>query len=86
MPTEPPHKPHSIATDLDVIDLGYASLYSKWGELYIYLTPFFIVLSAVVGWLAFKAGASRDATVAIIGGTLVAGSYLKWAVSMGFLV
>ncbi|MGC1906704.1 MAG: YcxB family protein [Candidatus Acidiferrum sp.] len=86
MPTEPPHKPHSVATDLDVIDLGYASLYSKWWELYLYLTPVFIVLSAVVGWLAFKAGASRDATVALIGGTLIAGSYIKWAVSMGFMV
>ena len=52
----------------------------------IYLIPIFIVFSAVVGWIAFKSGALPDNSLAVVGGTLVVGAYIKWAISMGFLL
>jgi hypothetical protein len=60
------NKPHSIATDVRPFDLGYAYLYSQWVELYIYLTPVLIVLSALFAFIAFKVGASTDITITII--------------------
>jgi YcxB-like protein len=83
---EPHNKPHSIASDLDVLDLGYASLYSRWGELNIYLFPIFLVLSALFGFLAFKAGASPDTSLEVTGITLFVGAYVKGAISFGFLL
>jgi YcxB-like protein len=80
------NEPHSIASDADVIDLGYASLYSRWGELYIYLFPTCLVLSALFGFLAFKAGASADTGVAVTFTTLVAGRYIRAAIAVGFLL
>ena len=87
MLTEPHNKPHSVATDLDVIDLGYASLYSRWGEFgNVYLFPICLVLSALFGFIAFKAGASSDTSLEITGITLVGGAYVKGAISLGFLL
>ncbi|HXM16634.1 MAG TPA: YcxB family protein [Candidatus Eremiobacteraceae bacterium] len=63
---EPHNKPYSIATDVRPFDLGYAYLYSRWVELYIYLVPVGIVLSALFGFIAFKVGASTDITITII--------------------
>src|ERR1700759_402274 len=65
------NKPHSIATDVRPFDLGYAHLYSRWTELYIYLLPIALILSALVGFLAFKAGVSTDTTLVIIVLTLI---------------
>jgi YcxB-like protein len=83
---EPHDKPHSIASDASVLDLGYASLYSRWGELYIYLVPTCIVLSALFGFLAFKAGASADTSVAITFTTLISARYIRAGISLGFLL
>jgi YcxB-like protein len=62
---EPHNKPHSVATDVRPFDLGYASLYSRWTELYIYLVPVALILSALIGFTAFKAGASPGTSFAI---------------------
>lgn len=87
MLTAPHNKQHSVATDLDVIDLGYASLYSRRGEfLNVYLLPICLVLSALFGFLALKSGASADTSLEIIGVTLVVGAYVKGAISLGFLL
>lgn len=87
MLTEPHNKPHSVATDLGVIDLGYASLYSRRGEfLNVYLLPICLILSALFGFLAFKSGASADTSLEIMGVTLVVGAYVKGAISLGFLL
>ena len=83
---DPHNKAHSVATDIRPFDLGYASLYSRWGELYIYLLPICLVLSALFGFLAFKAGASPDTSVEITGITLIAAAYIKGAISFGFLL
>jgi hypothetical protein len=83
MPTEPHNKPHSVATDLDVIDLGYASLYSRWGELYIYLVPIGLVISALFAFLAFKAGASVTMSLGVVAISLVV---LKAAARIAFLL
>jgi YcxB-like protein len=60
------NKPHSVATDVRPIDLGYAYLYSRWVELYIYFVPVGIVLSGLFAFIAFKVGASTDFTITII--------------------
>src|SRR5262249_21089987 len=86
MLTDPHDKPHSIASDTNVLDLGYASLYSRWGELNVYLFPICLVLSALFGFLAFKAGASPDTSLAITFTTLIATGYIKGAISLGFLL
>jgi YcxB-like protein len=87
MLTEPHNTPHSVATDLDVIDLGYASLYSRRGEFVnVYLFPICLVLSALFGFIAFRAGASSDTSLEITGITLVVGAYVKGAISLGFLL
>jgi hypothetical protein len=86
MLTDPHSQPHSVSTNANVLDLGYASLYSRWGELYIYLFPIFLVLSALFGFIAFKAGASADTSVEITGTTLIVGVYIKGAISFGFLL
>jgi hypothetical protein len=84
---EPHDKPHSIASDANVLDLGYASLYSPWGEfINVYLFPICLVLSALFGFLAFKAGASTDTTLAITFGTLTVAGYVKATLSLGFLL
>jgi hypothetical protein len=83
---EPHNKPHPVATDVRPLDLGYASLYSRAGELYIYLVPIGIVLSALFGFLAFKAGASPDTSLEIVGISLLVGAYAKAAISFGFLL
>ena len=83
---EPHNKPHSIATDVRPLDLGYACLYSRWGELNVYLFPICLVLSALFGFIAFKAGVSADTSLAITGITLVASAYVKAAISLGFLL
>jgi hypothetical protein len=83
---EPHNNPHSVATDARPLDLGYAALYSQWGELNIYLLPICLVLSALFGFLAFKAGASADTSMEITVGTLIAGAYVKAAISFGFLL
>jgi hypothetical protein len=83
---EPHNKPHSITTDVRPLDLGYASLYSRWGELNIYLFPICLVLSALFGFIAFKAGASPDTSLEITVTTLVASAYVKAAISFGFLL
>jgi hypothetical protein len=62
---EPHNKPHTVATDVRPLDLGYAALYSRWGELYIYLTPVVLILSALFGFIAFKAGASTDTAIVV---------------------
>jgi hypothetical protein len=80
---EPHNKPHSIASDVNVLDLGYASLYSRWVELYIYLVPVYLVLGALFGFIAYKAGASADTTLAITGIPLVVA---KAAISLGFVI
>jgi hypothetical protein len=67
----PLDRPHSVASDTNVLDLGYASLYSRWGELYIYQLPICLVLSALFGFIAFKAGASTDSVIAITAITLI---------------
>jgi YcxB-like protein len=78
-----PHKrPHSVATDVRPFDLGYASLYSRWVEFYIYLVPVCIILSAVFGFISFKAGASPQTVVTITATTLIGGkiafSLVSW--------
>jgi len=81
---EPHNEPHSIATDVRPLDLGYACLYSRWGELNVYLFPICLVLSALFGFIAFKAGVSADTSLAITGITLVASAYVKAAFLSGF--
>jgi YcxB-like protein len=83
---EPHNELHSIATDVRPLDLGYAALYSRWGELNIYLFPICLVLSALFGFIAFKAGASPDTSLEITATTLVATAYVKAAISFGFLL
>jgi hypothetical protein len=68
---EPHNKPHTVATDVRPFDLGYASLYSRWVELYIYLFPAAILLCTLIGFVAFKAGVSMDASATIGGITLL---------------
>ena len=63
-------------------DLGYAYLYSRWVELYIYLVPVGIVLSALFGFIAFKVGASTDTAVGITATTLISAAYIKGARSV----
>ncbi len=68
---EPHNKPHVIATNVRPFDLGYASLYSRWVELYIYLVPVSIVASGLFVFIAFKAGASAKIVAAVVGLTLI---------------
>ena len=82
-PQNVPHnKPHSVTSNVDVLDLGYASLYSRWGELNVYLFPICLILSALFGFVAFKAGASADTAVGITATTLISAAYIKGAISV----
>jgi len=67
---EPHNKPHSVATDSRPFDLGYASLYSRWFELSVYLFPAALLLGVLFSFIAFKAGMSTDVS-ATIGGITV---------------
>jgi YcxB-like protein len=82
---ESQNKPHSVASDVNTLDLGYASLYSRWGELNVYLFPICLVLSALFGFIAFKAGASSDTSVEITGITLIVGRSIKAVLSVVLL-
>ena len=68
---EPHNKPHTVATDSRPFDLGYASLYSRWVELDVYLFPAAILLGALFGFIAFKAGLSTDTSLAAGGITML---------------
>jgi hypothetical protein len=87
-PQNVPHNnSHSIASDANVLDLGYASLYSRSGEfINVYLFPICLVLSALFGFLAFKAGASADTSAAISATTLFSAAYIRGAISLGLLL
>jgi hypothetical protein len=75
-----------VATSLRSPDIGYAYLYSPAGEFKIYFTPAAILLSALVGWLSLRSGATADTTLKLMGDTLIIGWWVKWAVSMAILL
>jgi len=47
--------PLLVETLLDGPGVGYALLYSRWGEFYIYAVPIGMVVVAFIGWIAYQA-------------------------------
>ena len=86
MSADSPHNSLLISTPLTTTDMGYAALYSRAGEFNIYFMPIALVASALLGWFAYKTGASKDVSLTVIGYSLVVSVWVKWAVSVAIIM